>query len=134
VYLEQSKLSDRVAVVTGLGAACVEALAEAGAKVIIADFDPKVAEEGRDAVKAKGQNVETVLMNVTDPSRVTEVANDVVAKHGRIDILVNNASIARSETPAETVTGLLNFKAIAPIVTINIPAHLLHYDPKRTSR
>ena len=34
----------------------------------------KVAEEGRDALKAKGHEAEIVLMNVTDPTRVTEVA------------------------------------------------------------
>ena len=85
----------------GIGAACVEALAEAGAKPIIADFDAKVAEEGRDALRKKGVEAEIMLMNVTDPTRVTEVADAVVKKHGRIDILVNNAGIARSETPAE---------------------------------
>ena len=108
MYLDKFKLDGRVALVTGggrgIGAACVEALAEAGAKVVIADFDAKVAEEGRDALKKKGHEAEIMLMNVTDPTRVTEVADDLVAKHGRIDILVNNAGIARSETPAEKTT------------------------------
>ncbi|MBV9137835.1 MAG: SDR family NAD(P)-dependent oxidoreductase, partial [Hyphomicrobiales bacterium] len=51
MYLEKFKLSGRTALVTGgargIGLACVEALAEAGAKVIIADHDKKLAEEGR---------------------------------------------------------------------------------------
>src|SRR5262245_57864724 len=108
MYLEKFKLDGRVALVTGggrgIGAACVEALAEAGAKPIIADFDAEVAEEGRDALKKKGFEAEIMLMNVTDPTRVTEVADAVVKKHGKIDILVNNAGIARSETPAEVTT------------------------------
>ena len=108
MYLDKFKLDGRVALVTGggrgIGAACVEALAEAGAKVVIADFDAKVAEEGRDALKKKGHEAEIMLMNVTDPTRVTEVADALVAKHGRVDILVNNAGIARSETPAEKTT------------------------------
>jgi NAD(P)-dependent dehydrogenase (short-subunit alcohol dehydrogenase family) len=108
MYQEMFKLNGRVALVTGggraIGLACVEALAEAGAKVIIADFDEKVAAEGQAEMKKKGYAVETVLMDVTKTDQVNKVADDVVKKHGKIDILVNNAGIARSETPAETVT------------------------------
>ena len=108
MYLEKFKVTGRTALVTGggraIGLACVEALAEAGAKVIIADYDAKTAEEGRDAMKAKGYDVDITMMDVTDPTRVTEVADETVRKYGGIDILVNNAGIARSETPAETVT------------------------------
>ncbi|HVZ01925.1 MAG TPA: SDR family oxidoreductase [Dongiaceae bacterium] len=107
MYLEMFKLDGRVALVTGggraIGLACVQALAEAGAKVIIADFDAKVAAEGQAEMKKKGHDVETVLMDVTKTDQVNRVADDVVKRHGKIDILVNNAGIARSETPAETV-------------------------------
>ena len=102
------RLDGKVALVTGggraIGLAATEALAEAGAHVIIADRDPAAAAEGQEALRKKGYDPETVIMDVTDSKRVTEVADDVVARHGRIDILVNNAGIARSETPAETVT------------------------------
>jgi NAD(P)-dependent dehydrogenase (short-subunit alcohol dehydrogenase family) len=107
MYLQKFDLSDRVALVTGggrgIGLASVEALAEAGATVVIADYDEAVAKEGRDSLADKGYAVETMSMDVTDPARVGAVADEVVARHGRIDILVNNAGIARSETPAETV-------------------------------
>jgi NAD(P)-dependent dehydrogenase (short-subunit alcohol dehydrogenase family) len=108
VYLEKFKLPNRVALVTGggrgIGLGCVEALAEAGAAVVIADFDAQVAESGRDAMRAKGYDVDMVLMDVTKPDQVTAIADALAAKRGRIDILVNNAGIARSETKAETVT------------------------------
>ena len=108
MYLEKFKLGGRVAIVTGggqgIGLACAEALAEAGAKVIIADMNPKVASSAQSVLQGSGYAAETVAMDVTDPARVTAVADDIVARHGRIDILVNNAGIARSETPAETVT------------------------------
>jgi len=108
MYLEKFKLNDRVALVTGggrgIGLASVEALAEAGAKVIVADNDLQVAGDGQAAMRAKGHHVDIVEMDVTNSQRVTEVADEVVRRHGRIDILVNNAGIARSETPAETVT------------------------------
>jgi NAD(P)-dependent dehydrogenase (short-subunit alcohol dehydrogenase family) len=108
MYLNKFKLDNRVALVTGggraIGLACVEALAEAGAKVVIADNDLKVADEGQAAMKAKGYDVDVVAMDVTKTDQVNKVADDVVKKFGKIDILVNNAGIARSETPAETVT------------------------------
>ena len=108
MYLEKFKLDRKTAVVTGagqgIGLACAEALAEAGAKVVIADRDPKAAETGCASLKAKGLNAEIVIMDVTDPARVSEVADQLASRYGGIDILVNNAGIARSETPAEKVT------------------------------
>ena len=108
MYLEKFKLGDRIAVVTGggqgIGLACSEALAEAGAKIIIADRDPKAAEAGCTRLRASGYDAEAVIMDVTDSARVSEVADQLASKHGKIDILVNNAGIARSETSAERVT------------------------------
>jgi len=107
MYLEKFRLDGKTAVVTGggqgIGLACVEALAEAGARVVIADHDKATAEAGCASVKAKGLNAEIVLMDVTNPARVGEVADQLASQYGAIDILVNNAGIARSETPAETV-------------------------------
>jgi NAD(P)-dependent dehydrogenase (short-subunit alcohol dehydrogenase family) len=108
MYMEKFKLNGRTALVTGggqgIGLACVEALAEAGAKVVIADRDSHFANSAQAAMKAKGYDIETVLMDVTDSGRVTQVADELVARYGKVDILVNNAGIARSETPAENVT------------------------------
>jgi NAD(P)-dependent dehydrogenase (short-subunit alcohol dehydrogenase family) len=107
VYLEKYQLDGRVAVVTGgaraIGLACVEALAEAGARVVIADRDPAVAAEGQAEMQKKGHAVEVVEMDVTDSERVTVVAAQLTKRFGGVDILVNNAGIARSDTPAEDV-------------------------------
>jgi len=90
MYLEKFRLDGRVAFVTGgaqgIGLSCAEALSEAGATVITGDL--------------KGVDVE---LDVTDSARVSEVADMIVKRHGRIDVLVNNAGIARSETAAEDV-------------------------------
>jgi NAD(P)-dependent dehydrogenase (short-subunit alcohol dehydrogenase family) len=108
MYMEMFRLDGRVALVTGgaqaIGLACVEALAEAGARVIIADQNAAAAEESRDALRAKGRDVEMTVMDVTSSARVEEVASEVMSRYGKVDVLVNNAGIARSETPAETVT------------------------------
>ncbi|HEY7747856.1 MAG TPA: SDR family oxidoreductase [Aestuariivirgaceae bacterium] len=105
MYLEKLKLDDRVAVVTGggraIGLACVHALAEANAKVVIADVDSKVASEGQAAMRKTGLDADIVILDVTKPQQVTKIADKLFAEHGRIDILVNNAGIARSGTAGE---------------------------------
>jgi NAD(P)-dependent dehydrogenase (short-subunit alcohol dehydrogenase family) len=107
MYLERFKLEGRVAVVTGgaqsIGLACVEALAEAGAQVVIADRNPTVGAEGQAAMRAKGHAVDFVEMDVTNTAQVDAAAARVMKDKGRVDILVCNAGIARSETPAEDV-------------------------------
>jgi NAD(P)-dependent dehydrogenase (short-subunit alcohol dehydrogenase family) len=108
MYLEKFRLDGKTALVTGagqgIGLACAEALAEAGAKVIVADRDPKAAEAGSATLKEKGLNAEAIIMDVTESGRVSEVADQFASGRAKIDILVNNAGIARSETPAEKVT------------------------------
>jgi NAD(P)-dependent dehydrogenase (short-subunit alcohol dehydrogenase family) len=107
MYLEKFRLPGKTAVVTGagqgIGLACAEALAEAGARVVIADRDAEAAQSARAGLKGKGYDIEVALLDVTDSARVTEAADELAARYGRVDILVNNAGIARSETPAETV-------------------------------
>ena len=107
MYLDRFNLKGRVAVVTGggqgIGLACVEALSEAGAHVYIADRDLKLAKGAQAAMKAKGYASETIEMEVTDSKQVDAAAARVMAEKGRVDILVCNAGIARSETPAEDV-------------------------------
>ena len=106
MYLEKYNLKDRVAVVTGggknIGLACVQALAEAGAHVIIAEIDPAVAESGKQAMHLAGYEVEVMQLDVTDADATKATADSVVEKHGRIDILVCNAGVA-FHTPAEEV-------------------------------
>lgn len=107
MYLEKFRLTDRVAVVTGgasgIGYCTAQALAEAGARVTLADRDEAAIAKAQTALNALGFKTDGVVMDVTDSARVTAVADEIVARHGRVDILVNNAGIARSETAAETV-------------------------------
>ncbi len=105
MYLGRFRLDGRTALVTGgasgIGLCCVEALAEAGAKVVIADRDPAGIEAAVARLAAGGSLVEGVVLDVTDSAAVDGAADRMMAAHGRIDILVNNAGIARSEIAAE---------------------------------
>lgn len=103
MYLDRLKLHGRRALVTGgasgIGLACAEALAEFGARVIIADLTEVAIATAGAALREKGHDCEGRIMDVTDPARVSQVADEL----GAIDVLVNNAGIARSDTPAEEV-------------------------------
>ncbi len=104
-YLNRFRLDGRVAFVTGgaqgIGLACAEALAEAGATVFIADLRQEAIDEAIAALAAKGLQISGTVLDVADSARVTQVADAVIAAHGRIDVLVNNAGIALSEIAAE---------------------------------
>lgn len=108
MYAEKFRLDGKIAVVTGggrgIGLSCVEALAEHDATVVIADIDPKIAEEGKSAMEAKGYEVATYQVDVTKSAEVDALADWVVSTYGRADILVANAAIARSGVAAEDVT------------------------------
>lgn len=108
MYLEKLRLDGRVAVVTGggrgIGLACCHALAEAGAKVVIADFDAQVADSGKAELKQAGLDADIIMMDVTKPDNVEAAATEIVRRHGTVDVLVNNAGIARSGAAAEEVT------------------------------
>ena len=107
MYLEKLRLDGRTAFVTGgaqgIGLAAAEALSEAGAKVTIADRDSAALERAVVELAAKGYAVFAEMLNVTDSAAVDTAADAMVAREGRIDILINNAGIARSETAAEDV-------------------------------
>ncbi len=107
MYLEKFRLTDRRALVTGgasgIGFSTARALAEAGARVTIADLAAPAIAAARTTLAALGLEAGGVVMDVTDSARVATVAEELEAEGG-IDILVNNAGIARSETPAESVT------------------------------
>ena len=66
--------------------------------------DQAAAGEGQAAMTAKGYAAEVIEMEVTDSKQVDAAAARVMNEKGRIDILVCNAGIARSETAAEDVT------------------------------
>lgn len=105
MYLDRFKLTGRRALVTGaargIGLAISEALAEAGAHVILTDMTG--ADEAAETLRQKGYSAEGAVLNVTDRPAVDALAAAVEAAGG-LDVLVNNAGIAISNHPAETMS------------------------------
>jgi 3-oxoacyl-[acyl-carrier protein] reductase len=87
-------MQDKVVLVTGgaagIGKATAERFAEDGAKVILCDL---AEEAGKKVAEAIGG--EFYKVNVTDRQAVQAWVDEVIAKHGRIDVIVNNAGIVR---------------------------------------
>ncbi len=105
MFLKKFRMDNQVAVVTGggrgIGLACCEALAEAGAQVVIIDREEAIASAGRQTLAQLGYQADTHVLDVTDSAAVDHAAAAIAEKHGRIDVLVANAGIARSGTAAE---------------------------------
>lgn len=107
-YLDRFKLTGKLAVVTGgaqgIGLACVEALAEAGAQVVIADLASPRQQQAKDAMAELGFSVTALTMDVTDSEAVEAVAETVERDFGAIDVLVNCAGIGMPSPGAESVS------------------------------
>ena len=105
MYLEKYRLEGRTAFVTGggrgIGLSSAEALAEAGAKVIISDMNTEVLEAGRKEMKDKGYEVDAVVLDITGSKAVAEAARTANERYGAVDILIANAGIAWPDTGGE---------------------------------
>ncbi len=92
------KLKDQVAIVTGAGRNIGEEIAKLfaaeGAKVAIVDLDKARGERVASAIKAAGGEATLFTADVSKGSDVAQLVKDIVARYGRIDILVNNVAIS----------------------------------------
>jgi NAD(P)-dependent dehydrogenase (short-subunit alcohol dehydrogenase family) len=91
-------LDGATAVVTGatsgLGAACAVALAQAGAKTVVATGrDRPRGEQVAAEIQAAGSQAELELAELADAQQATELADRVLGRHKRVDILVNAAGV-----------------------------------------
>ncbi len=88
-------LEGKIAVVTGagsgIGRATAEALAAAGATVVCADINRETGEETAAALRAAGGRADYRPVDLTDAGSIEAFAQEVAAKHGAVDVLVNGA-------------------------------------------
>src|SRR4051812_48847561 len=98
-------LEGRVAVLTGaangIGRALASRLAEEGAALCLADINTGALGETARALEARGVNVSAHNVDVADAARVERFAREVEERHGRADVLINNAGVALHGTVEE---------------------------------
>jgi NAD(P)-dependent dehydrogenase (short-subunit alcohol dehydrogenase family) len=108
--LDRFRLDGKVAVVTGassgLGVAFAQALAEAGADVVLGARRMDRLADTAALVEATGRRALTHATDVADPQACTDLVAVAMEELGRVDVLVNNAGIgtavpATRETPEE---------------------------------
>jgi 3-oxoacyl-[acyl-carrier protein] reductase len=89
------RLKDKVAIITGaakgIGFATAKRFSQEGAKVMIADVNPEAVKAVVDLIPGS----EAYVMNVTDRASVEAAIDQIMQRHGHIDILINNAGITQ---------------------------------------
>lgn len=116
--------NQRVALVTGagsgIGAAIATNLAETGHHVIVHDITAERANGTVEAISTLGGSAKAIGADVTDPDQIAGGVQQVLERHGRIDVLVNNAGIQYvtpiDEYPLEKWNQLLAVLLTAPFL------------------
>jgi NAD(P)-dependent dehydrogenase (short-subunit alcohol dehydrogenase family) len=101
-------LNGKVAVVTGgargIGGATAQLLADAGAKVAVADLLEAEGRKTVDEIEAAGGAAAFWKLDVSDEAAVKRVLAEVESRFGRIDILINNAGIDGDNVPTDKLS------------------------------
>jgi 3-oxoacyl-[acyl-carrier protein] reductase len=102
------RLQDRVALITGggagIGKATAECFAAEGAQVVLCDLNEEAA---RATAQSIGAAASFYRVNVADRQAVQGWVDEVVARYGRVDVLVNNAGIVRDNQLVRVKDGQL---------------------------
>jgi gluconate 5-dehydrogenase len=122
--IELFSLKGRVALVTGasrgLGRDFASTLAAAGAAVVCAARSAPDLEATVAAITKDGGKAEALALDVNDEAAVVKAVADIIARHGRIDVLVNNAGItvrkAVVDLPREDWQRVLDTDLTAPFL------------------
>ena len=85
----------------GIGRTIAQTFAKQGATVVLTDINQEGVEANAKEIESMGGKAYGVAGNICDKSSVDALIADVLAKFGRIDVLVNNAGISQKVTVAD---------------------------------
>ncbi|WP_298445364.1 SDR family NAD(P)-dependent oxidoreductase [Gordonia sp. (in: high G+C Gram-positive bacteria)] len=118
------RLAGRVALITGgargQGAAHGDRLSAEGATVYLADVLDDEGEQTAAALRDRGSDVTYLHLDVTDPDGWAATASAIAERHGRLDVLVNNAGIVHVTPIAEET-----LEAWSRLLTVNLTGAFL---------
>lgn len=118
--LEHFKLQGKVAIISGdtigIGQSMALALAQAGVQIIIADHNVSSTNKTLSGIK-QSEDIETVALKVdiTDPTSVNQMLNNVIEQFGKIDMLVNKVGMTYNVTEEE-----LTFEDWNKVMNLNL--------------
>lgn len=78
---------------SGIGLAGAQELAKEGWTVVISGRRKDVLDEAAAGIAKSGGKIEAIVLDVSSAADTEKVAKEIVAKHGRIDLLVNSAGV-----------------------------------------
>ena len=89
-------ITGKIALVTGasrgIGRAIAELLASRGAHVIVSSRQADACQAGADVILAAGGSAEALPCHIGEMEQIDSAFSAIESKHGRLDILVNNAA------------------------------------------
>jgi 3-oxoacyl-[acyl-carrier protein] reductase len=122
------QLNDKVVVVTGgargIGKAIATAFADKGARLALLDLNQSDLDATRAEFAARGVHASAHSLNVAKEDQVIRVFDEVVAEHGRLDVVVNNAGIIKDALLVKVkdgaVVGKMSLDQWQAVIDVNL--------------